>query len=130
MTYNPFGDPLILPGSGLALDICLILLPQILNSDDASDSDPIIDGLTDDTTPLPDAGKGVRQRQGAGGTRGREDKFDAVPGKPNVGSDGVEVKILPDRRRVISRPNDTTAGKGGTIEVQSPKGRPRLKIRF
>jgi hypothetical protein len=68
---------------------------------------------------------------GAGGAAGRDRDFDAIPGAADNKGGGVKVKILPDGRIVISRPNDTDQiGSGGTIEVQRPDGRPVIKVRY
>jgi filamentous hemagglutinin len=74
---------------------------------------------------------GIKSFETAAGTSGRDRDFDAIPGAADNKGGGVKVKILPDGRIVISRPNDTDQiGSGGTIEVQRPDGRPVIKVRY
>ena len=93
--------------------------------------DPL-DGLRSKGQPGSPTGSGTRQYDMPGGAQGRDEDFDSLPGESvDTVKEGIKVKTLPNGRKAISRPNDSRPGSnGGTIEVQTPGGRPWDKFRY
>jgi RHS repeat-associated protein len=100
-------------------------------ADGGGDNGDPIDGLRKKGQPDTKTNQGTRQTNMPGGEQGRQEDFDSLPGSAEDKGEGVKVKTLSDGRKVISRPRDRRGpNTGGTIEVQSPGGRPWDKFRY
>ena len=121
--------------SGLAPLYCPAI-PGFLQNEQADgdggegSGDPL-DGLRSKGQPGSPTGSGTRLYDMPGGAQGRDEDFDSLPGESvDTVKEGIKVKTLPNGRKAISLPNDSRPGSnGGTIEVQTPGGRPWDKFR-
>ncbi len=65
----------------------------------------------------------VREYRKPGGEEQLQKDFDKIKGNSSKAKDGTETKTLPDGRKIVKRPKEST------IEVQAPKGDPRYPVK-
>ena len=77
--------------------------------------------------------RGTRQYLKKGDDKTLDEDFKKLPGEEKKASDGREYKELPDGKKAIKRPANSTDDKVPTLEVQPPSGvgsSIRIKVRY